>query len=776
MKRFGLARTLITSALVAAAFAPAAQAAGNYSNIYFFGDSLTDTGAYFGLPGVPQNNRWTTRKPDGSVNDLYADILARHYGFTLKSVLAIDLGQGKVTAGGNNFAEGGGVVLPGSLAANDPVQTKLVPNQIGAHLASNAGKADPNALYMVWVGNNDLAAALANPATASTNGALAAEAVVAQVKRLKAEGAKHIIVGNAVDISRTPKLTSQVYGQVTAGVASALYGGVNNATTANTIAGGLAQQMGQSGNAALIGLMSGAIQAANGQASTLTGMATAGAGAVKTTLNGSSTTLATYAVAATNAENAIATSYATTAVNAAVDALLGAGVINATVAAQLRAAAPAAVAANLVAPIQGKVGPAASAALASTSSLAGSVFNNTLNAGLGQVGDVVAIDAFRMMTEVLANPTAFGYSNVTGTACADASNCVQGAAGFTPGAENFFFADGFHPTPKTHALLAQVLISTLDAPYYAAQLAHTQPIARNAAQGVLDERVGQARSVGVLDTFARITRLSNDHDANSLGMQSNGRNAALTAGLDYQFNASTSIGMAFTQANSDTDFGNKAGGFDTNTRLLTGFVRYESGPISVAADASFGSARFREIRRNIQLGTLSRTEKGDTTGSQAALRVVGGYQLSLGDYSVTPTVSLAVSETSVGGYAEKCGDIANATSCSTSMRYDKQRIDSMLLGAGVKLNADWGTFKPYASVMAYSEGKDEDRTVRAAQIGQQASFSTEVYTPDTSYAVINVGTSASLSKSVNAYFSYSYTAGLSDEKRAAMSVGLQAAF
>ncbi|GAB3242589.1 autotransporter domain-containing protein [Chitinimonas naiadis] len=777
MKRFGLARSIITSALVAAAFAPVAQAAGAYSNVYFFGDSLTDSGAFFGLPGVPQGNRWTTRKADGSVSDLYADILARKYGYKLTPALAGELLAGKVTAGANDFAEGGGVMLSSSLDAADPLRNgKLVPYQIATYLGANAGKADPNALYMVWGGNNDLAAALTNPATAQAVAGQAAGVVVQQVAALKAAGAKHIIVGNAVDIGRTPTL----FNTVSDGVATAFYAGVNNATTANTVAGAIAQQIGQGSNAALIGLMSGAIQTASGQASTLNSMKTAGTAAVRTALNagGADTAAQTaaYVAAGTGAENAIAKSYATTATIAAVDALVAAGVINATQAAQLKAGVPLALTPTLAAGIKDKVYGTWAPASASASALASSVFNSILNGALGQVGDVVAIDMNKLMAEVLANPKAFGYDNVTGTACpAGANACVAGAAGFD-GSKNFFFADGFHPTPQTHAIVAQLITQTLDAPYYSAQLINNQPLAVNAAQAALDERSGQARSVGTLDSFARVSRLNNDQDANVGALASDGSNTAATVGLDYQANGNTSLGVAYTYVKNKTDFSGNVGGFKADNHLLSVFGRYEIGAITVASDVFFGSTRFNDVHRNVQLGALNRVESADARGNQIGLRVAGSYLVSLGKFSVSPTVSLAYRENKVGGYSENCADVVGATSCSTSMRYEKQRVDSLLVGAGAKLDADLGMFKPFGSVMFYNDSKDKDRHVRAALVGQAATFDTEVYTPDSSYAVFNIGARAQVSKTLSTYLSYSKVTGAGDEKRDAVSVGLQAAF
>jgi outer membrane autotransporter protein len=132
-------------------------------------------------------------------------------------------------------------------------------------------------------------------------------------------------------------------------------------------------------------------------------------------------------------------------------------------------------------------------------------------------------------------------------------------------------------------------------------------------------------------------------------------------------------------------------------------------------------------------------------------------------------VSLALSETKVGGYREVAGD-------ATSMRYGLQRVDSVTVGAGVKLDANMGRAKPFFSAMAYGSSKDKDRTVTAGIVGAASTFDTAVQGGDSSYGVINAGVRFDLSKTVSGLLSYSYTGGLSSEKRDAFAAALQVAF
>jgi outer membrane lipase/esterase len=185
-------RTLLAGAVALALSAPAAA---QFSNNYFFGDSLTDGGSY--KPALPPGTGLFTTNP-GPVWPLP---FATFFGLT----------EGPANQGGNNYAEGGARVtsLPG--VPNTPPTANATPvtTQITQFLAK--GPADPNAIYTVWAGANDIftqlglaQAGLITSAQAQANTAQAAVELVAQVARLKAAGARYIVVFNVPDIGKTP--------------------------------------------------------------------------------------------------------------------------------------------------------------------------------------------------------------------------------------------------------------------------------------------------------------------------------------------------------------------------------------------------------------------------------------------------------------------------------------------------------------------------------------------------------------------------------------------
>ena len=209
-------RMTLRAAVMAALLSPAAFAGASYSHIYFFGDSLTDTGAFGGqaIPNgsggfiiLPSDARWTT---NNAAN--HANILAGKLGLSVSpSNAASTLGTS-----GNNFAQGGaqsvtyasGATLPNSsstqTAGPGGLDIRDLPQQVQDYLSANGGKANPNAVYFVWSGGNDIPTAAGAGSNAATVATAAANSLATQVGVLNNAGAKLIIAPNLPAFGNTP--------------------------------------------------------------------------------------------------------------------------------------------------------------------------------------------------------------------------------------------------------------------------------------------------------------------------------------------------------------------------------------------------------------------------------------------------------------------------------------------------------------------------------------------------------------------------------------------
>ena len=207
----------ITKALrrlvLAAGLALPAAASAGYSQLYVLGDSLSDVGnvgathaalvaANGGQPlpilGLDDPNTPSPYAPDRASNGpLWVDVLAGAFGFTSTASLY----------GGTNYAFGGA-------RTDNQLYNPVIPDFLGLLQQRDALLAarpalDPNALYVVWGGANNLQDILtgrprADGTEQSIGKTLADLGLI--VDSLAAAGARHFLMPNAPDIGLVPRL------------------------------------------------------------------------------------------------------------------------------------------------------------------------------------------------------------------------------------------------------------------------------------------------------------------------------------------------------------------------------------------------------------------------------------------------------------------------------------------------------------------------------------------------------------------------------------------
>lgn len=167
--------------------------AQDFSQVIVFGDSLSDTGR------AKQAYKFGFFYPSFTTNPdpVWSQVLASHYGKTANANTPAD-------PEGTNYAFGGALSgkdtkLPGG------VKPQHVKAQISNYLDNKT--VDPNALYAVWVGANDLSQASGKDSlTAQQIIIEASNHTVDSVNTLSERGAKTVLVPNLPDLSLTPRL------------------------------------------------------------------------------------------------------------------------------------------------------------------------------------------------------------------------------------------------------------------------------------------------------------------------------------------------------------------------------------------------------------------------------------------------------------------------------------------------------------------------------------------------------------------------------------------
>jgi len=199
------------------------------------------------------------------------------------------------------------------------------------------------------------------------------------------------------------------------------------------------------------------------------------------------------------------------------------------------------------------------------------LFNSTLNAGLGQLSgqglNVIPVNTYGLINEVIANPSAYGFSNVTAPACgAGASSVLCGPQGaglpfsYAPGTDqSYLFADGVHPTTAAHAMLAQIVLSELAAPGQISLLGEA-PLANSTAQtrAIRNEMLADGNG-SPTRVFVNVDYARQSFDAQGSTPKTTSDNVNLTLGVDVAVNDNLSAGVALGVGQNNADFSGGGG-------------------------------------------------------------------------------------------------------------------------------------------------------------------------------------------------------------------------
>jgi VCBS repeat-containing protein len=191
---FGNNPTLAVEVTGAAGLGHPAQGAQAFSQFLAFGDSAIDSGYFLTHPISPDSSKQSQYDLSAAAGGgiptsigglINSQILASDYGLT-----AIPVGK----AGGTNYAASGATVL-GSLNGS---LAPTIDSQIKSYLASVNNIADPNALYLISGGGNDVKQAEELDPLSGQNLLIShANTLAADIAQLEADGARYIVLRDA---------------------------------------------------------------------------------------------------------------------------------------------------------------------------------------------------------------------------------------------------------------------------------------------------------------------------------------------------------------------------------------------------------------------------------------------------------------------------------------------------------------------------------------------------------------------------------------------------
>jgi outer membrane lipase/esterase len=404
------------------------------------------------------------------------------------------------------------------------------------------------------------------------------------------------------------------------------------------------------------------------------------------------------------------------------------------------------------------------------------IYNLQFNGGLATLNDgIVAIDTYGLFNELTSNPAAFGFTNVTGTACAGTSlACGPASSGYpyAPTSSTYAFADSIHPSGRTHAILANIVTSTISAPglvSMAPEVALQSAFAHNTAiSEALDSEWAAGSEVGKLRGFASVQFGQQNADATDYTAALDADHMGLNVGATYRMSEAATFGVSASLGTVEGKAGGQ-GAFDGSSVLFGVFGQYEVNGLYGRVALSGGSTDM-DISRNIDLLASTRVETGSTGISHQSGRAEIGYVFKGENVKHGPFAAVEVNKAEVEAYVE---DGAN----STAMRFDAFTRDSNMTHVGYQFSGVFGNFKPFVRVAWANETNADQTVVRGGTASLPANFSMPGFTPsDESYIDWNVGGSLQFSEGFDGFISYRARTGNDTQDNDSINVGIRKSF
>ena len=620
--------------------------AQKFSSVVVFGDSLSDSGnlaqfdpvrTIFGILQIslPVGTSFTTN-PD----PVWSEIVAQTFGASGTNS----------RAGGSNHAWGAACVNRDcsvlSILGED-YEIPTTEDQIDQYLALSGGRAEPDTLYSMWGGGNDIngiAAALQSNALNAVSAAAAvanvAEAFVGQVRRLQEAGARHVLVFNLPDLGRTPYALAQT----------------------------------EQGAAAALSLLSG-----------------------------------TY---------------------------------NQEIAARL---------ASL------------------------------------EIG-IVPINVAVLTNEIIEDPETYGFTNVTGAACppsglpglevGDSLICgpTDSGYGLPPDTdETYFFADALHPTGAAHAIIANVVTSTLAAPVQVSLAGEGGvEVAESHRDTVSFERMsdfGLDRPAGSWRGY--VTARGGGHELGALPRlgETQADVQVLTMGANYRAGPEFVWGAALSLGRHDND----VSGARLDSTAVIGSLHgtWLHGSLYLSGVLSGGRTSVN-IERSISLGRSgARVERGSTNADQVGVELDLGWILGESEgHRHDLFLGLAGLDQQIDGYRER-------GSSSTSMHFSDFDRDSQIVRAGYQYmrgQGSGGGARPYVRIAYESERSDDPVSVTAGSSTMPGRFTLSGFTPPRRWVSTDIGFTVSVGEQTSTFAGYSGRYGNKSRQDHRLSLGLRVSF
>lgn len=369
-------------------------------------------------------------------------------------------------------------------------------------------------------------------------------------------------------------------------------------------------------------------------------------------------------------------------------------------------------------------------------------FNATLATGLAGK-NLLYFDTGKLLNTVIANPSAYGFTNTTDAA-------VQSSLGNVPppSTDGYLFADIRHPSARFHRIMSDWIYSSLQAANRAA-LFSMLPMRRSGTQWLtIDNRLQAFQNFGYRGQgFFVSGDYANAYVNSSDGApSSNSSGGGFVLGYEKALTDRLFSGVTLGYGHKPFDLGNNQGSLNYDEWALSAFASHKFGAFYANVLTSYSWLDF-ESTRNVALGQQFKIdERGDTNGDQFGVKGQIGYNFTIGNIVHGPIAGLTWERVTVDGFNEKSGSV-------TAMSFGDQVRESLRSRAGWQAASEikWSGAKirPFAQLSYDFEHLKDERNYRVGFVGGGTS-GIDMYTANQTggYGTLLVGVNTELSKTI----------------------------
>ncbi len=416
--------------------------------------------------------------------------------------------------------------------------------------------------------------------------------------------------------------------------------------------------------------------------------------------------------------------------------------------------------------------------------LSATVFNTALDTGLKAQAtahsgtNIIQVDIYSAFNAIIANPQAFGFTNVT-QECIQVTSCVTGSL---DAQNSYLFWDGVHPTEGGHKLVAKVTAQYLYTPTLTegvgmfadeayntrranlADLADLMHASRAGNGGYFAQAVGAEGSrttdIALQSQIGTAATLSDQkaYDYQLAGIRA-GAVQSLGDGTTYGFGvtALTGTGKAFMVEAKPTDISVDAG------------MEWRPGSWFIGAGVGAGATSYSDYKRQTLIGAFQEhLNHVDATSYSASLQAGMDSDMG-GGWTITPLARLSYTGASMKGFDE-IGPIA-------SVAFDNRKVSATSGAVELHASGKLGDHTALTGLLGYEavlSGDEGDLKGKLINNTAQA-FATDMGDVKSPGLMVGVGLSTDFGGfSVGAQ--YRGTFGSHDQKDQTATISLTKAF